>query len=732
MKTWDVIKRERCFAGLAGAAALVLASAWAADVPVASAVHTVGWSPALTELAAYRSLSASQSRNYDRAQDISPGQLVILLEVSERTGASLGQALATGEHESAHTWNDHIRPTLSNGNLGSASGVWQFQPATFHSVLKSYGAQLLAASGADAAKGRDAMDLGEGPFTDETVRRLIQETVDGRRGADDEELQLLRHNFAVLAFAKHYLSLDSGATTPEEDYLLHFMGAGQGRQVLALARGEARNTLSVKPTEPPSGPLDTAPGQQAGEPRIAVMKARAFMEIRPRDVGAPAPVSRGARDDPVSSTDRLAVGSQRRPGEVGITTIRAETGLESIPPLTAGSAVLSPFSFDPPPVSSEWGLPADSPVVTGNLGMFYRDGKGRTEPYTWAEFIENLGRRVRAGNQPALVRAKYGVGFRLNGGDVPGRAFDPEKPSEVAEFTHENGRTVRVPDAMVTGPLNRDETEYYKQRLGALVSQGDDEPTDTLPPETLAAVQHLGMLSADVQEVRTTHPEVRQALHGFRKTVGKDEPDDPAHFDLLMPAERIALEIYDRRLAHYAALQACQQAYAGGAPDLNLISKMPPGLRRPTAPYVATLQDALAEQGLLKQPTRKHVWRDKKRKKHVAYKTVPFAGKPDKATVAALNTFQLRNGLRQTEGVLDAVTLEMLGLPPMGPEIFLPLSGPQCAIPEGAESDSMCEVLTKNRRTDFRALAPSRPRSAPRLLYGVLGTDGSGHPVGSS
>jgi hypothetical protein len=43
------------------------------------------------------------------------------------------------------------------------------------------------------------------------VRSLIQETLDGAREVDDEELQLLRHNFAVLALAKHYLSVDSGA-----------------------------------------------------------------------------------------------------------------------------------------------------------------------------------------------------------------------------------------------------------------------------------------------------------------------------------------------------------------------------------------------------------------------------------------------------------------------------------------------------------------------------------------
>ncbi len=59
----------------------------------------------------------------------------------------------------------------------------------------------------------------------------------------------------MLAFAKHYLSVDSGTTTPEEDALYHLLGAGQARRVLTLARGDAKDTLCVKPVEvQPSSP----------------------------------------------------------------------------------------------------------------------------------------------------------------------------------------------------------------------------------------------------------------------------------------------------------------------------------------------------------------------------------------------------------------------------------------------------------------------------------------------
>ena len=682
-------------------------------------MYSVGGGSPEAALAVYRAMSASQSRNYDRSQDISPRQMVILLEVSERTGTSLGQALATGEHESAHTWNDYVRPTLKNGNVGSATGVWQFQPATFHSIVRKFGTQLLAASGADAATGREAMDLGDGPFTDAKVRSLIQETVDGKRGVEDEQLQLLRHNFAVLTFAKHYLSLDTGAATPEEDYLFHFLGAGQGRRVLALAQGVARDTLCVKPVELPFPPLETEPELQAGDDRVAVTRARAVL-MNPRPVAAnPTFVPSVGPYVPRPGSSGWASAAKPQllqPGNRIRTILDTEASLQIVLPGASEPVFVSPMDpYVPPPVSSEWGLPANSPTVTGNLGMFYHDGKGQSQPYTWAEFMENLARRVRADSQPALVRAKYGVGFWLNGGDIPERAFNPENISRAAEFRHERGRTVLVPEAMVTGPLSRDETWLYEQRLAALVSQGDDQPTDTLPPETLSALHHFRMLPANVEDPSTTHPEVKKALHSFRKKVGKDEPDDPAHFNLLMPAERIALEVYDRRLAHYAGLQACQQASFGDVPDLSRIGKMPAGLRRLAAPHIAALQTALSAQGLLTRPTKKSVWRDKKRKKHVDYKTVPFSGKADKATVAALNTFQLRNGLRKTDGVMDSVTLEMLGLPPMGPEIFRPLSGPRCPIEGGGGTAPMCEILTENRRIDLGGVRSTLPRPAPRL-----------------
>jgi hypothetical protein len=625
-------------------------------------------------LAAYRAMAATQSRNYDRAQDISPRQMVRLLEMSERTGANLGRALATGEFESAHTWNNFVRPPGSAGRLGSATGVWQFQPATFHAIVKRYGKQLLAASEADVALDRKHLDLGEGPFDDAEVRRLIEETVDGSRGVDDEQLQLLRHNFTVLAFAKHFLSVDSGASTPEEDALLHLLGAGQARRVLALARGRTRNTLCVKPVK----------GQP---PRLNRRRA--------------------ATGDAVSMT-------------------RARAMPQVVTGITPRSALYAPQVG--PLVSSEWGMPADSPVVTHNPGMFYRDGKGQTRPYTWAEFMKHFARRVKAKRQPALVRAKYGVGFELSGGDVTERAFNPNKEAKVAEYDYSNVGAVHVPEALLLGPLSREEARWYKQRLAELVSRGEDRPTETLPPEALSALHHLRMLPLNLQGARTSSPEVRRALHDFRRKVGKDEPDDPAHSDLLMPAERVALQIYDQRLARYAALQAIQQDSLSHAPDLERIREMPDRHQRFAAYYIAELQRALGAQGLLKQPKKKTVWRDKKGRKRVKYKTLPFAGKVDKKTVTAFSAFQVRNGLRKTEGVLDSASLRLLGLASMGCEIFLPAVGPQCVINRTTNPASMCELPAENKPCLQSEFGPIEQRSGQSLFAAIVEIDCAGPP----
>ena len=198
-----------------------------------------------------------------------------------------------------------------------------------------------------------------------------------------------------------------------------------------------------------------------------------------------------------------------------------------------------------------------------------------------------------------------------------------------------------------------------------------------------------------------------------------------------MPVERVALELYDQRIARYAGLQAGQQAALGDALDILRVRKLPARFQRTAAPYVAAVQTALADRGLLTQPTQKTVWRDKKRKKHTSYKTVPFAGKPDKATVAALNTFQLRHGLRRTDGVADALTLEALGLPPMGMDVLLPPSGPRCAIEGDADATPLCEVPPRLSWGTLGVFSPNRPRALPRMLDGSPGP-GGGPPAGSN
>ncbi|MCF7976423.1 MAG: peptidoglycan-binding protein [Chromatiaceae bacterium] len=655
-------------------------------------------------IAEFRAQAEAEARNYDRTQDISPRQMLILLEMAQRTGKSLGQALATGEFESARTWNDFVRPTIAEGRLGSATGVWQFIPSTFYRIIKRYGAELLAVSAADASLHRDHMDLGAGPFSDQQVRSIIEETVAGKRDVEDEQLQLLRHNFAVLAFAKHYLSVDSGAKTPEEDYLFHFLGEKRGRQILALARGEARHTLSVAPAQTNSEPKP-ATGLGLG---LAGTRQRHYIQLP------------GSRLSPgLSDANPLAAARQRRllattgrlPSDrsgSGSSSGSRSHRLGTLDPRLSDSAVYRPPSgaLSAPASwrSAEWGLPADSPVVTGNAGMFYRDASTKTNPYTWAEFLDALSARVQAKQQPAMVRAKYGVGFQMNGGDMPGWSFNDDKITNTLEFRHALTGSLPLPAPLVNGPLDAVETQAYKERLAELIRQGDDKPLTHLPPTARSALQNLGLLALDENATDTNNPAVREALQAFRDLVGKDTPVDPALADSLMPSERVALELYDQRLARYAALQAAQRAALQSSLDLMAINRLLKSHQRSSRPHIARLQKALAEKGL---QTQTHA---RKRTQ-----TAQFDGIAGKLTQAALNQFQLRHGLRPTDGLLDPVTVAMLDLPPMGRNIFLPPSGPYSPIDAEPESHRHCAAPEVRRHLTLYHLLPKPERMSLSL-----------------
>ena len=674
-------------------------------------------------VAEYRAQSRSQARDYDRARDISPQQLLLLLEVSERTGANLGQALATGEFESAGTWNDFVRPTLGDGSLGSATGVWQFIPTTFFVIIKRYGDDLLAASAADSATGRERLDLSAGPFSDAEVRAIIEETVDGRRDADDEQLQLLRHNFAVLAFAKHYLSVESGATTPEEDYLFHFLGETRGRRILALANGEAAHTLAVRQPDPVTesiaAEMASLEGLREGAPSIRVrQRTRAASTEMLGDTSPNRRRLLGGLRGLVSGRGAGGDGGRR---EGSGSAALADVAVYHPSSSDVSSPWSTPDGLQPPRPSSEWGLPADSPIVTGNAGMFYRDAKARTDPYTWAEFMDALAARVQSRRQPAMVRAKYGVGFEVNGGDMPGWTPEDDKTAKLVEFHDQAGGRVILSEKLLTAPLDADEMQAYKMRLAELVARGEAEPLAAMPSSAVLALQHLGVLAPDLAEVAADSSELRKALTAFRTLVGKDEPDDPALADRLMPTERVALELYDQRLAQYAALQSAQQTVLAEAVDLLEINGLLKRHRRASRPYVARLQRALAEEGLQTQT-----------RGYQPASAAHFDGIAGKLTLGALNRFQRSQGLRTTDGRLDPVTAGLLGLPPIGLDSFLPPTGPQCSHPTQPISESLetaphCAVPVKPRPVSIYSLLQARKaRGSGRWLQRWLAeADGS-------
>ncbi len=82
--------------------------------------------------------------------------------------------------------------------------------------------------------------------------------------------------------------------------------------------------------------------------------------------------------------------------------------------------------------------------------------------------------------------------------------------------------------------------------------------------------------------------------------------------------------------------------------------------------------------------------------------------------------FNPKNGLQKTEGVLDSVSLSMLGLAPMGSEIFLPIVGPQCAINQTTKPVSMCEIPAENKRGLGSHFRPFFQDSAQSLLATII------------
>jgi hypothetical protein len=139
----------------------------------------------------------------------------------------------------------------------------------------------------------------------------------------------------------------------------------------------------------------------------------------------------------------------------------------------------------------------------------------------------------------------------------------------------DDGTTLDLPRAQILEPLDMRELRDYQRRLAGLIALGEAEPTTVLSTAAARALWRLGVLEppADAlpeavtaadddpaalfgtdmgpgwgKVLRTDQPAVRAALHAFRELVGKAEPDDPAHADLLLPAERVALEVYGARI----------------------------------------------------------------------------------------------------------------------------------------------------------------------------------------
>lgn len=598
-------------------------------------------------LRTYQELSEKRQRNYDKAQDISASQLLVLLDVARRTGAPLGDLMATGDLESARTWNDYVRPPIKGANgqpaLGEAQGIWQFMPGTFASVIRLYGQKILRLSEADPAKGLPAMDLGNEAYTDTEIRDIIKRNM-GNPKAGGEDLQALRSNFAVATLAKYCLDAEAGDASPEKRYLIHFLGAGDGGRAWDNANSpERRTTLAVK--RPP--------------------------EAEPKQTSTPPPAATPAGKPHKKKTPAVPKGKHASPAQA--TTAQP---LAQDPADPAAETVLTPpVPTTPPPTPDTWGFDPDSATVRNNRWLFYA---GST-PRTWGQFMDNLRVQVAADKSPAFVRQKYGVGFNLTRGDTPGWSAKEQNPKQLAgsvvPFASDNGTPVPLPKGLVYAPLNKDEQVRYVNRLSELVQKGEDQPRADLSPQETAwltgALKRQGVLPQTTPpQTPVNDPAIVAAMQKFRQRVGMGEPDNPDHARMFPPALRVALETYDARLQPYIAKQMKQEQTRAHALNLATLPKADPAAREAATPQVIALKEGMTAAGLL-QPKTKVVVETKLNSRGKPYKArqkvpLPPDGSVDKGLIAKLDEFQLRQGLRPTHGVLDTATLDALGvtLPP--------------------------------------------------------------------
>ncbi len=165
-------------------------------------------------------------QDYTKANTIPPEYLSGIMQAAAALEQPLGEFLSTAQVESAGTWNPYVRPPLKGTDakgretryLGSATGLYQFMPDTFHGVLTKKNTE-------DLLSRTKKINLGDETFTDEQVRALLRAHSNNPGSQrNNPEFQALRSNVIVSTFAKHYLNLDSGGENAAARYCSHVTG----------------------------------------------------------------------------------------------------------------------------------------------------------------------------------------------------------------------------------------------------------------------------------------------------------------------------------------------------------------------------------------------------------------------------------------------------------------------------------------------------------------------------
>lgn len=399
-------------------------------------------------------------------RSIPPEYMAQLMQVAAVLDKPLDEFLATSYYESAGTFNRHIKPIIEPATgkkpprYGDATGLFQFQGATFNSVMNKNAKAILAQT-----KG---MDLGDGVFTDAQVRK----TLENHNGRATPDLLALRSNVIVSAFAKHYLDQDSGGQTPAARYCAHVTGSAKAYNL------GGHPDFKDKPAAPDFGVIATSNPGIFGPSD----KPRTYGEVRQTLEGIMSVGGRLARES-------LGVGYNERPtaaSKSGADLKREATSFFA----TSGEEVKLPKSFVYQGLSKEEQATYRERFAHEALRGGYNRGQEKLNPEETTWLTASLKR------QGLLAQDSAAKDFN-----------DPRLKQALAAFQEKVGMVVPLESRGLLTPAAKVALGIYNERIDTLAGRQLEQQRGLKAPGVLD-LKRLAKLDKDDSERKAAEPQI--------------------------------------------------------------------------------------------------------------------------------------------------------------------------------------------------------------------------------